>query len=343
MKIRNITLGSTGITVPQNGFGALPLQRDDMETAVKILQRAYDGGMRFFDTARAYSDSEEKCGIALSEVREDIFIATKSQSKTVEDVRADLETSLRLLKTDYIDIYQFHCVDKCYKRGDGTGMYELMEELKEKGVIRHIGITTHRISVAEEIIESGLYETLQYPLSYLSTEREIALVEKCKKANMGFIGMKGLAGGLLTDAMACFAFMSQFDNVIPIWGIQHENELDEWLSFMDEPVYMDERIRDFIKKEREELSEKFCRSCGYCMPCPRNIVIRQCARMSLMLRRAPSNVWLSEKWQEEMQKIKTCIGCGQCKSRCPYELDVPELLKENLADYEAVLRGEKTV
>ncbi|MCF0237427.1 MAG: aldo/keto reductase, partial [Sphaerochaetaceae bacterium] len=244
--IKNVTLGSTQITVPQNGFGVLPLQRTPMDEAVKILRKAYEGGMKFFDTARGYTDSEEKIGNALSDVRKNIILATKSKSKTPEDVLKDFETSTRLLKTDFIDIYQFHCVHQCYKRGDGTGMYEAMEQLKAEGKIGHIGITTHKIGIAEEIIESGLYETLQYPLSYLSNERELALIEKCKKANMGFIAMKGLAGGLLNNAKACFAFMTQFDNVIPIWGIQRMSELEQWLSFMDNPVYMNDEIKAFI-------------------------------------------------------------------------------------------------
>ena len=162
--MKTITLGTTGITVPQNAFGALPIQRVNMETAVQILHRAYEGGMRFFDTARAYSDSEEKLGNAFEDLfktrRGEIYIATKTQAKTPEEFRKQLDTSLKLLKTDYIDIYQFHCADTCWKPGDGTGMYECMLEAKAAGKIRHIGITAHKLGVAKEAIESGLYETL---------------------------------------------------------------------------------------------------------------------------------------------------------------------------------------
>ena len=177
--MKTITLGSTGITTPQNAFGALPVQRVDMQTAVEILHRAYDGGMTFFDTARAYSDSEVKMGEAFGPaLRDKIFIATKSTATTPEKLIADLETSLRNLRTDYIDIYQLHCVKQCYRPGDGTGLYETLLEAKAQGKIRHIGITAHKIGIAEEIAESGLYETLQFPFSYLATERDIALVEK---------------------------------------------------------------------------------------------------------------------------------------------------------------------
>lgn len=341
--MRQVTLGSTGITVPQNAFGALPIQRVSIEMAVKLLRRAYEGGMRFFDTARAYSDSEVKVGEAFDGMREKVFIATKTGAKTPEEVRSQLEISLKNLRTDYIDIYQFHCADQCYRPGDGTGMYECMEELKKEGKIRHIGITAHKLYIAEEAIESGLYETLQYPFSYLSSEKELALVKKCKEANMGFIAMKGLAGGLINRSEAAMAFMTQFDNVLPIWGIQKEKELEEWLAFMEETPAMTEELRTYIEKEQKELTGEFCRGCGYCMPCPAGIMINQCARMSLMLRRAPSKAWLTPEMQAEMKKIEGCLHCNQCMSKCPYELNTPELLQKNYEDYKKVLAGEVKV
>ncbi len=338
-----ITLGSTGISVPQNGFGALPIQRVSLETAAGLLRRAYEGGMRFFDTARAYSDSEEKVGYAFKGMREKVFIATKTTAKNPEDFWKDLETSLKTLDTDYIDIYQFHCVNQCYRPGDGTGMYEAMLEAKEQGKIRHIGITTHKLMVAQEITECGLYETLQYPFSYLATDEEKALVKACREHNMGFIGMKGLAGGLINRSEAAMAFMTAYENVIPIWGVQKAEELEEWLSYMDQTPEMTEEIASYIEKEKQELSGEFCRGCGYCMPCPAEIQINSCARMSLMLRRAPSSAWLTEYWQEEMKKIEGCLNCRKCTTKCPYGLPTPELLKKNYEDYQKVLAGEVKV
>ena len=341
--MRQVTLEKTGITVPQNAFGALPVQRVDMNTAVKLLRRAYDGGMRFFDTARAYSDSEEKLGAAFEGMRDKVFIASKTQAKTPEAFREQLETSLKNLRTDYVDIYQFHCVDQCYRPGDGTGMYEAMLEAKEQGKIRHIGVSAHKLYIAQEIVESGLYETLQYPFSYLSSDKEIELVESCRRAGMGFIAMKGLAGGLINRSEAAMAFMSQFEHVLPIWGIQREEELEEWISYMDKTPEMTDEIAQFIEKEKKELDGEFCRGCGYCMPCPAGIVINQCARMSLMLRRAPSKAWLTPEKQAWMKQIENCLHCGRCISKCPYELNTPELLQKNYEDYKKVLAGEVTV
>ena len=344
--MKNVTLGRTGICVPQNGFGALPIQRDSLEESVKILRKAYDGGMRFFDTARAYSDSEEKLGAAFGDgyvKREDIIIATKTGAKTPEEFWQHLETSLAKLKTDYIDIYQFHLMGQCWKPGDGSGMYECMQQAKDQGKIRHIGGTAHKLGVAVELAKSGLYETVQYPMSYLATEKEIDLIHLCNKNNVGFICMKGLAGGLITNSKAAMAFASQFDGLVPIWGIQRESELDEWLSYMDNTPQMNDEIRAFIESERKDLMGDFCRGCGYCMPCSVGIQINQCNRMILMLRRAPSDSWLNDYWQAEMNKIDDCIHCGACLSKCPYELDIPNLLKKNLEDYREVLAGNRKV
>lgn len=341
--MNSVTLGSTGITVLQNGFGALPIQRNDMNTAVKILRRAYEGGISFFDTARFYTDSEEKIGEALADVREKIYIATKTMAKTPDEMKSQMDISLKLLKTDYVDIYQFHMADQVFQPGDGTGMYECIMDFKRQGIIRHIGITAHKIGVATDAADSGLYETIQFPFSYLSGNKELKLVELCKQKNIGFIAMKGLAGGLINNSRAAFAFISQFDNVLPIWGIQKESELEEWLSYIDNPVIMDDEIKAIIEKDKKDLYGEFCRGCGYCMPCPQGIIINQCARMSLMLRRAPSKNWLTEYWQQAMKDIEKCIECGSCRSKCPYELDTPNLLKKNYEDYRKVLSGEVSV
>ncbi|MDO4616928.1 MAG: aldo/keto reductase [Lachnospiraceae bacterium] len=341
--MREITLGTTGITVKQNAFGALPVQRADKDTAVAILRRAYEGGMRFFDTARAYSDSEEKLGAAFAGMREKVYIASKTMAKTPEEFWSQLETTLKNLQTDYLDLYQFHCVPQCFRPGDGTGLYECMLEAKAQGKIRHIGVSAHNIIVAMECVQSGLYETMQFPFSYLSSDKEIALVKACKEANMGYIAMKGLAGGLINNSTAAMAYISQFDNVLPIWGIQKMSELEEWLAFMDETPEYTPGIAAFVQKERSELAGDFCRGCGYCMPCPAEIKINTCARMSLMVRRAPSAGWLSEEMQKEMMKIEDCLHCNQCSSKCPYELNTPELLQKNLEDYKKILAGEITV
>ncbi len=341
--MNTVTLGRTGISVAQNQFGALPIQRISKDEAVALVHRAYVGGMRFFDTARAYSDSEEKLGVAFEGMRDKVYIASKTMAKTPGEFWKQLDTSLANLHTDYLDIYQFHCVDQVWAPGDGSGMYECMLQAKEQGKIRHIGVTAHKLEVAFDLVNSGLYETLQYPFSYLASEREHELVALCKQKDVGFLAMKGLAGGLITRSDAAMAYIAQFDNVLPIWGIQRESELDEWLSYFKDTPQMTPELQAFVVKEREQLAGNFCRGCGYCLPCTADIMINQCARISLMLRRAPSKAWLTPQMQAEMAKVQDCTECGICMTRCPYGLDIPNLLKRNYEDYQRVLAGEVRV
>ena len=337
--MEHVVLGKTGLKVNKNGFGALPIQRISKEDAVALLQKAFQNGINYFDTARAYSDSEEKMGAALHEVRDQIIISTKTAAQNGEDFWKDLEMSLEKLQTDYIDLYQFHNPAFCPKPGDGSGLYEAALEAKEQGKIRHIGITNHRIAVAKEAVLSGLYETLQFPFSYLASEEEVELVELCRQKEVGFIAMKGLAGGLIHNSASAYAFMCQrqFAHVEPIWGIQREWELDEFLSYQEQAPELNEALLAEIQKDKDQLAGEFCRGCGYCMPCPAGIEINNCARMSLMLRRAPQEAWLSEEWQEKMKKIENCLHCGSCMKKCPYGLNTPELLKRNYEDYKTFL------
>ena len=334
-------LGKTNLEVNKNGFGALPIQRCNMDEAVEILRKAYENGINFYDTAHFYTDSEEKMGNAFEDIpREDIYLASKTAAETPEVFWSDLETSLKSMKTDYLDLYQFHNISFVPKENDEV--FKAMIEAREKGMIRHIGITTHKITFANEAIESGLYETLQYPFSYLSGDEEIELVKKCEKNDVGFIAMKAMGGGLITNSKASFAFLNQFDNVLPIWGIQKISELDEFLSY-DENTILDDELKTEIENDKKELGEDFCRGCGYCMPCPEDIKISTCARMSLWIRRFPTEPNMDEKTQKLMEDTKNCIECYACVDNCPYELDIPRLLKENYEDYQNVLTGKTII
>lgn len=332
-----ITLGKTGIVIEKNGLGCLPIQRISKEDAASLLRKAVDGGITYFDTARSYSDSEEKLGYAFDGIRDKVVIATKTHAQTGAELKEHLETSLRNLRTDYIDVYQFHNPAFCPKPGGADGLYDAALEAQVQGKIRFISITNHRLAVAHEAIDSGLYATLQFPYSYLAGPQEQELVDQCEKAGMGFIAMKGMAGGLIRNGFAAAAFMAQQPTVVPIWGVQHEWELDQFLACVKETPAMTEEYQAIIDHDRKELAGDFCRGCGYCMPCPAGIEINNCARMSLLLRRAPTAAWLTPENQAKMEKIKGCLHCGSCKSKCPYGLDTPRLLEENYKDYQTFL------
>jgi len=341
--MKQITLGRSGIVSPQNGFGALPIQRVSFEYAGMLLMKAYDAGFTYFDTARAYSDSEEKMGRAMKGIRKNIAIATKTGASDADTFWNHLHTSLRNLQTDYIDVYQFHNPACMPRPDDGTGLYEAMLQAKEQGKILHIGITNHRLNVAEEAVRSGLYEVLQFPFCYLATDKDIALVKLCKEMNVGFVAMKGLSGGLLNHSDAAYAWMGEYDNVLPIWGVQREHELDEFISYFENTPSMTGDILKSIENDRKELIGNFCRACGYCMPCPAGIEINNCARMSQLIRRSPSAGWLSPESQAMMMNIENCLECGQCMSKCPYGLNTPKLLRQNLEDYKNILSGKTEV
>ncbi|MBP2625835.1 MAG: putative oxidoreductase of aldo/keto reductase family [Firmicutes bacterium] len=336
-----IRLGRTNLMVSKSGFGALPIQRISFEETKAILRKAYDSGINFFDTARMYTDSEEKIGYAFSDVRSNIIIATKSQAKDKKTLFSHLETSLKNLKTDYIDIFQLHNPKDISNHEDPKSLYTGLLEAKQKGMIRFIGFTNHNIKTAIQAAESNLYDTIQFPLNTLSSIEELKLIDVCKKRDVGVIAMKALSGGLITSASAAFAFLRQFDNVVPIWGIQKMSQLEEFIALEKNPPVLDEAMWKIIEKDRAELAGDFCRGCGYCMPCPAGIEIPTQARISLLLGRAPYQPFLENSFREKMSLINQCIECGRCKNNCPYGLDTPNLLKRELKKYDEFYQAHK--
>lgn len=336
--METIRFGRTGLQVGRTGFGAIPIQRLGFEEAGAILRRAYEGGVNLFDTARGYSDSEEKIGLALSPVRDKVILATKSGASDRAGLLAHLETSLRNMKTDHVDILQLHNPTDLPDPNDHNSTYAGLLEAQRKGMVRFLGITSHRLANAIAAAESGLYDTIQFPLSAISTPEDLGIIEVCRRKDLGLLGMKALCGGLLTNARTAFAFLRQYENVVPIWGIEKQSQLEEILAMEARPPVLDAGIRSAIERDRAELAGQFCRACGYCMPCPVEIPIPFAARMKFLLRRMPAENFLTEEWQQKMRRIHDCKLCRQCADRCPYELDTPQLLKLMLDDYEAYLQ-----
>jgi predicted aldo/keto reductase-like oxidoreductase len=272
--------------------------------------------------------------MAFGKNRDKVILATKSSSLDSKKIIQDLETSLSNMKTDYVDIFQFHNPKDFQEVMAEGGVYEAVAKARDDGKIRCIGFTNHRLPVALEALHCDLFDTIQFPFNQLSSDSEINLAAECKKKDVGFIGMKALSGGLITSAATSCAFIRQYDNVVPIWGIQHEWELDEILSFEAQVPVLDDAMWALINKDKAQLSGSFCRACGYCLPCPAQIPIPTAARISLLLNRTVFEKFLEPDFKKQMELINECIDCGHCKKHCPYELDTPQLLKNMLKAYE---------
>ena len=319
--------GRTGLKVSRTGFGCIPIQRISYDESTALLKRAYEGGITLYDTAHGYTTSQDRIGTALSHVRDNLVLCTKSSAKTPEDLMAHLDNSLDKLRTDYVDIFQFHNPGFVPRPGGEDGLYDALVKAQSAGKVRFIGISQHKYKFALEAVQSGLYDSLQYPFSYLSSDEELELTNLCKSQGVGILGMKGLCGGILSNATAAFAFLRQYENIVPIWGIERMGDLEEFLSCEQNPPSLDEAMMQVIEKDRSELKGSFCRSCGYCLPCPAKIPLPQAARMSFLLGRTLKEKFLGEEWQQHMRNIDNCISCGSCTAKCPYELDVPKLIK----------------
>jgi uncharacterized protein len=330
-----IRFGRTELRVSRTGFGAIPIQRVGFRDAARVLLRAVEAGVNLFDTARNYTDSEEKIGRALGAVREQVILATKSAAGDRAGLFEDLETSLRNLRTDYVDVLQLHNPTELPDPDDADSTYSALVEARRQGKARFIGITSHRLDNAVKAAQSGLYDTVQFPLCAISTPEDLGLIDLCRKHDVGLLAMKALSGGLLSSARAAFAFLRQYENVVPIWGVERMGQMEEILAMEASPPALDAELLASIARDREELAASFCRACGYCMPCPAGVPIPFAARMGLLLRRMPAAQFLTAEWQEKMGRILKCTRCGQCAEKCPYHLDTPALLRQMYDAYEA--------
>ncbi len=332
-----VTLGKTGLRVSRVGFGGIPIQKVNAEDSVKLMQAVFDKGINFIDTARAYTVSEELIGNALVGMRERFIIATKSMARTADAMRADIEASLKNLKTDYIDIYQVHNLPAeqfsliC---GEG-GALEALMEAKRAGKIRHIGLTAHSLEAFEYATTLDWVETLMFPYNIVETHGE-EIIKKCRERNIGFICMKPLAGGAIENARLAMRFIAankNVDTVIP--GMCCEDEVDmNVLSVCDtSPLSQDELCE--IENIRKTLGTSFCRRCNYCQPCAAGINISGVFLFGGYLDRYGLEDWARIRYATLDKKASDCIGCGACEARCPYNLPIREMLKKY-----AVLFGE---
>ena len=330
--VKEKILGITGLRVKTLGFGGIPIQRISEEESIEVVRRCYELGMNYYDTARNYTVSEERIGKALEDVRDKVYIATKSGRRTAEEVEKELKISLKNLRTDYIDVYQLHNITYQEQweqvRAPGGAM-EALINAKEEGKIKHISVTSHSPDLSIELVKSGLFETLLIPYNYLTPKPAEVLLPLCKELNVGTIIMKPFGGGAFSNANTALKYVysnPDVDLVIP--GVMSIAEVEENREVWQGDLTLTQEELALIERDKEELGNQFCRGCNYCQPCPQEIPISTILRAEKQtLRRMGWSDSRAKSIAAAIAKGETCLECGECESRCPYELPIRELLK----------------
>lgn len=339
VKLNTIKLAGTDLEISEIGCGGIPIIPLPKNESVSIIRHCFEQGISFFDTANMYATSEEKIGTALEMVRKQVVIATKTTQRDADGAAAHIENSLKLLKTDYIDIYQLHNVSNKEALEQvlaPQGAYQAASKARAAGKIRFIGISSHTISTAMNALKTDLFQTLQFPFNFIENDPQNELFPFARQNNIGIIGMKPLGGGLLESAKLCFGFLQQHPYVVPIPGIRAKDEADEIIALYRHPQALSPSDLKKIEKIQSDLGKTFCHRCEYCMPCEQGVLIPSVLILPAAVKRlAPEAIanWLGEA----MKSVAKCIECGDCEEKCPYSLPIADLLKENLALYKDII------
>jgi len=338
--MKTIRLGKTGLEVSRVGFGGIPIQRLTEAEAVRVVQRCLDLGVTFLDTANGYSTSEERIGKAIAGRREQVIIATKTAARDRATAQEHLELSLKRLNVETIDLWQLHNVStfEAYEQVLGPGgAMEAAQWALEDGKVRHVGMTGHSMDVALKAVPSGHFETIQFPFNFVTSEPAERLVPLAQKHDVGFIAMKPLGGGLLSDANLCIKYLLQFDNVVPDPGIEKVEEIEEIAAIVAGSWELTPQEWQEIERIRAEVGVHFCHRCDYCQPCQQGVHISTIMNLRSVWKRLPAESLVTGWIAEGMESARNCIECGECEEKCPYHLPIREMIEENVAFYERVV------
>jgi len=336
--METMRLGKTELVIPRLGFGGIPIQRLTEDEAVAVVRRCLDLGITYLDTANGYTTSEERIGKAVAGRREKAIIATKTQSRTREGVDEHLKLSLKRLGTEYIDVYQFHNIadaDSYNQIIAPGGAFDLLKEAKAAGVIRHIGVSSHSMDMAKEMVKSDRFATIMFPFNFITSEAADELLPLCREHDVGFVVMKPFAGGMLDNATIAFKYLLQFPDVVTIPGIEKIEEIEEIVQIVEGPQQMTAAEEAEMQRMKDELGTRFCRRCQYCQPCSTEIPITMVMTSPSFHKRMPPERFFSGNMAETMEKAAECTECGDCEERCPYNLPIIETIAENVAWYRA--------
>ena len=324
-----VELGRTGLKISRLGFGGIPIQKIDAAGTKVLMHQLKDAGINYIDTARGYTVSESYLGEALEGIREHFVLATKSMSRDKAGMAADIETSLKNLRTDYIDIYQVHNpnVSQLEQVVAPGGALEALLEAKEAGKIGHIGLTAHSTEVFEKALELDWVETFMFPYNIVETQGE-QLMAKLAKKGIGFVCMKPLAGGAIEDATLALRYIcANPDVTVVIPGMAEEREIAQNIAAVSDPSPLSYEEKVKINEIRSSLGTEFCRRCNYCAPCTEGIAIPNVFLFEGYLTRYGLEDWARSRYATMAKKASACIGCGACENRCPYNLPIRKMLK----------------
>lgn len=328
-------LGKTGLKISEMGLGGIPVQRIDEESTKTLLHAMVDAGVNYIDTARGYTVSESYLGYALEGIRDKFILATKSMSRTKNEMAKDIDISLGNLRTDYIDLYQVHnpSMEQLEQVIAPGGALEALLEAKASGKIGHIGLTAHSEAVAMKALEFDWVETIMFPYNIVETQGE-ALIQKCKEQNVGFIVMKPLAGGALDDAALAMRFVCANPDIsVVIPGMADVQQLEQNLAAVNNSDPLSSEECAAIEKVRKEMDTQFCRRCNYCAPCTVGIPIPNIFILEGYLMRYNLQNWAKTRYKDLPAKAADCVGCGACETRCPYHLPIRQMLKRAAAEF----------
>ena len=329
------TLGKTNLTISRLGFGGIPIQRIDAEGTRTLMHQLKDAGVNYIDTARGYTVSEEYLGYALEGIREDFVLATKSMARTKEAMEADIATSLKNLRTDYIDLYQVHnpTPDQLKQVVAPGGALEALLEAKAAGKVGHLGVTAHSLDTFKMALEMDWVETIMFPYNIVESQGQ-DLIHACAEKNIGFVCMKPLAGGAIEDATLALRYIcANPDVTVVIPGMADPKELEQNIAAVADSAPITEEEQKKFQAVRDDLGTQFCRRCNYCQPCTAGISISNVFLFQGYLRRYGLGDWAKNRYSALEKKASDCVDCGLCETRCPYNLPIREMLKAAAKDF----------
>jgi uncharacterized protein len=331
--MKRIVLGNTGIEAVRLGFGGIPIQRVSETQAVEVVKYALEKGMDFVDTSRMYTTSESRIGKALKETDKKPAIATKSFSRSADGIQKDVETSLKELQLDYIDLYQCHGISSKEEYRLITapdGALSGLIKAREQGLIGHIGITSHSLDLLEETVNDGLFETIMVCFSFLEPAARERVIPKAHEKQVGIIVMKAFSGGVIESAELALKWNLSFPDTLVLAGVEDKALIDQNWEVFQGTYELTEAENELIQEISKQYATKFCRRCDYCLPCPAEISIQFMLGVRSLVKRAGPGIVKSPMLARTLEKAVACTECGDCMERCPYNLPIPDMIKENL-------------